>query len=224
MRAVACPVVRGVVAPHGLDAHRKSRDASAAVRPRARRGAMSSPRRARCAPAVAADGASAASASSTPAPFTRADLDLLLRAVELSAGSDGLTQPHPKSGCVPSPPPTARWSRRRSRWGRGRARGAARRARRRGRGARRGGVPQPRARARPGGRRARTRAGASDAGVRFVEIGVALYAGGRERAGERRRAARRGRRGARPRRRHQRECCGRERKRSRASRRRDGGE
>ena len=99
MRAVACPVVRGVVAPHGLDAHRKSRDASAAVRP-ARRGAMSSPRRARCAPAVAADGASAASASSTPAPFTRADLDLLLRAVELSAGSDGLTQPHPKSGCV----------------------------------------------------------------------------------------------------------------------------
>ena len=61
---------------------------------------MSSPRRARCAPAVAADGASAASASSTPAPFTRADLDLLLRAVELSAGSDGLTQPHPKSGCV----------------------------------------------------------------------------------------------------------------------------
>jgi len=102
MRAVACPVVRGVVAPHGHrapHAHRKSRDASAAVRP-ARRGAMSSPRRARCAPAVAADGASAASASSTPAPFTRADLDLLLRAVELSAGSDGLTQPHPKSGCV----------------------------------------------------------------------------------------------------------------------------
>ena len=99
MRAVAGPVARGVVAPHNRATHRKSRDASAAVGP-ARRGAMSSSRRARGAPAIAADGASAASSSSTPAPFTRADLDLLLRAVELSAGSDGLTQPHPKSGCV----------------------------------------------------------------------------------------------------------------------------
>ena len=61
---------------------------------------MSSSRRARSAPAVAADGTPAASTSSTPPQFTRADLDLLLRAVELSAGSDGLTQPHPKSGCV----------------------------------------------------------------------------------------------------------------------------
>ena len=100
MRAVACPVVRVVVAPRRRkDTRRKSSDASAAVRP-ARQSAMSSSRRARGAPAIAADGASAASSSSTLAPFTRADLDLLLRAVELSAGSDGLTQPHPKSGCV----------------------------------------------------------------------------------------------------------------------------
>ena len=100
MRAVACPVVRVVVAPRRRkDTRRKSSDASAAVRP-ARQSAMSSSRRARGAPAVAADGASAASAASAPAPFTRADLALLLRAVELSAGSDGLTQPHPKSGCV----------------------------------------------------------------------------------------------------------------------------
>ena len=32
--------------------------------------------------------------------FSRTDLEHVLRCVELAAGSDGLTQPHPKSGCV----------------------------------------------------------------------------------------------------------------------------
>ena len=172
MRAVACPVVRGVVAPHGLDAHRKSRDASAAVRP-ARRGAMSSPRRARCAPAVAADGASAASASSTPAPFTRADLDLLLRAVELSAGSDGLTQPHPKSGCVLAAADGAVVAEA-FQMGQGGAR-AERLAERAAAGAARGGVAYLNLEPVHGpvaGERDAVQA-LLDAGVRFVEIGVA---------------------------------------------------
>ena len=163
--------------------------------------------------------ASAASASSTPAPFTRADLDLLLRAVELSAGSDGLTQPHPKSGAC-SPPPTARWSRSVPDGAGGRAR-SARRARRRGRGARRGAYLnlEPVHGRWPAARR---RAGASTPAC-ALSRSASRTRGGPARA-RRRRAARRGRRGARPRRRHQRECCGRERKRSRASRRRDGGE
>jgi hypothetical protein len=39
-------------------------------------------------------------AASSPFAFTPRDLEHVLRCVELSAGSDGLTQPHPKSGCV----------------------------------------------------------------------------------------------------------------------------
>ena len=35
-----------------------------------------------------------------PRPFTRLDLEHMLRAVELSDGAAGLCQPHPKSGCV----------------------------------------------------------------------------------------------------------------------------
>lgn len=92
----ACPVSRGVVAPRVLDTRHPKHSTAAVVPSLAMRGAGSS-RRARGAPAIA-DGASTSSSTSTP--FTQDDLAHVLRAVELSSGSDGLTQPHPKSGCV----------------------------------------------------------------------------------------------------------------------------
>ena len=84
-------MVRAVVAPRVLDTrqkkHEKKHAASAAVRfaMRARRCGV---------------GADASTSFASPPPFTRDDLEHVLRAVELSTGSDGLTQPHPKSGCV----------------------------------------------------------------------------------------------------------------------------
>ena len=51
------------------------------------------------APAIAETPSDAPSSSSS-SPFTPDDLAHLVRASDLAAGSDGLTQPHPKSGCV----------------------------------------------------------------------------------------------------------------------------
>jgi diaminohydroxyphosphoribosylaminopyrimidine deaminase/5-amino-6-(5-phosphoribosylamino)uracil reductase len=94
MRAVAARFALGVPVRR-----RDSRDAASAAVPSARR------RRAASSAAAPDAPESSSSLAPTSAPtLARRDLDLLLRAVELAAGSDGLTQPHPKSACVLTTP------------------------------------------------------------------------------------------------------------------------
>ena len=138
MRAAATPAAR-----LGLARTRAPAAVPRAIILASRRRLASSRRRRTMAPAVAETSSDALLLPSISTPFTPDDLAHLVRASDLAAGSDGLTQPHPKSGCPRRP--LRRGGRRDLPDGPGRhPRGDPRRASRRRRRPRGRRVPQPR--------------------------------------------------------------------------------